>query len=323
MSAGNTRATDRLDLQTITRQQALDLRLCMIGNRGQHRGQHINDLPVILRGQHINMGPDLGMFVIIYRGQSRSLAPCCPLPNVSPGGVWDVVPPRGRGEGRGATAAEDGNKITHYPPDRWARLAGPGGSRHSARWPSRTDRPAAGPPLAGAFGPARRGSSSRLACAARRGLPRLPGRGMPSRAVLGQLGRQNGGNASGCLALTRRPVHHDRVGCGRPTRPTRSWSPTRSRAPACDGAPAIARAKPRSTHPAQMAVPVMGGGAGRRWPCSAGGRARRAGPWQRPGQRAEGSPRRWQGGALTSRCQPRGYPRAGRTPPVGMVMGGP
>jgi len=178
--------------------------------------------------------------------QSRSATPCCPGPNVSTGGGVGRSPTpvdavRAEGQPTGGQGQDQSSTLPPVGP-----LAESSGSRRSARRPTRTVRPAAGPPLAGASPRPGARSSSRLACAARRGLPRLPGRGMPSRAVLGQLGRQSGHEPRGSVHPGRAPVHHDRVGTGRPTRPTRSWSPAYARA-RLRSAPAIARAKPRSS----------------------------------------------------------------------------
>lgn len=224
----------------------------MISNRGQRSTrdrQRTNDLQRIYRGQHINMGCDLVICARNKDQQSRSATPCCPRPSVAPGGVCPGGTPPGTRRGAGVNPARGEGQDHRATLPAVGPVAGSSGSRRWARWPSRTDRPAAGPPLAGADRRVAHGSSSRLACAVQQGRSRLPGRACPRWAVLSELGRQSARNHRGLAHPGHAPAHHDRVGPGRPTRPIRSWSLAHVRARAIAGAQsqARARAKPRSS----------------------------------------------------------------------------
>lgn len=209
--------------------------------------------------------------------QSRSATPCCPRPSVAPGGVCPGGTPPGTRRGAGVNPAKGEGQDHRATLLAVGPVAGSSGSRRWARWPSRTDRPAAGPPLAGADRRVAHGSSSRLACAVQQGRSRLPGRACPRWAALGQLGWQSGHDHRGLAHPGHAPAHHDRVGPGRPTRPIRSWSPayadhghspTYARVRSQARNRRHARAQNRDHH-----GPVMR--RGRRWPC-ADGRAARA-----------------------------------------------
>src|SRR3954469_2091554 len=113
------------------------------GNRGQRStrpGQHINDLQTIYRGQHINMGYDLGICTRNKDRQSRSATPCCPGPSVAPGGgVSRRDTPGDTARDGGQPSEGQGTRSQSYParggPGGWVERVAPLGSVAIANGP--------------------------------------------------------------------------------------------------------------------------------------------------------------------------------------------